>query len=897
MSLLEEYYSYCKKHREEDPDRLTMIQAGGFYECYDNHMEGDRGCGAKLSQLLTINLTRKNKNKAIETGDENAFMCGFPLSSLNKYVTKLNDLGHSVAVYKQKDGNVKERFLDGIYTPTIRMEPKEEERNENIYDLSFTVYFLQKYPIQNKKIRSFEYSQHFCTVQFSTGKIFIAETIDCEYDRLIQQFMTQNTSEEMHCFVQGFDPSEVQTIESMLHKTCHEWSRTSTNENTEHIENYEHFQLFHHPEIEQCIQHLLDYIQNHDSYYLKGLQLPENAWLRNDQLPLMKYNRDLYHELFLFSVNEDRQLPAIQPKTVFDILSTKMNVMAKRNLRRILKHPKTSKEEIESSYQIITNANFSKEQQIYFGNLFDVEWYFIRWFRENLGFKCLTKLFQAYEHLEQWYPELKSLNDFVKSIWNLEKMKMYPDLCPIYDDFFLEGPEAHNDLTNQKRVVYELFSELEKFEKDGITFVNTSANVEEYYFQTTVKKWNKLTKSRQESFRIIEKKSTTIKLVPHRAEAILASLVREHSTLRQLQNDKIQEYHSTFFETYRTLFQNFHPKLVQDCTFSCLKNFFTDNDYCRPNVVSSTESFCHVEKLRHVIIEQIRKDDIFVPFSFQMDKTDHLGSLIYGMNSSGKSTFMKSIGLGLWLAQCGLFVPAESFEYSPYSQIFSKFNHSDNLYCGHSLFVSEMSDLDYILKHSSDNTLLLMDELTSGTEVHSASSLIIAMIEEFIRQKITFCFTTHIHWIGGHLEATEKIQLYHFTFDDSKDIRKEKLLTHTPSDFYNRELRPGSGRETYGIEVAEKVGIPSRIIKRAFDIRKGIHFYYQPYDPNKTSRYHSGLKMEKCHLCDDTKNLHCHHILPQKEFQNNKITNGFRKDAKYNLLILCQTCHEKIHHE
>ncbi|MAI14661.1 MAG: hypothetical protein CMM15_11620 [Rhodospirillaceae bacterium] len=897
MSLLEEYYSYCKKHRQEDEQRLTMIQAGGFFECYDNHMDGDRGCGAKLSQLLTINLTRKNKNKASETGDENAFMCGFPLSSLNKYVTKLNDIGYSVAVYRQEPENKKKRFLDGIYTPTIRMEQGEEERNENIYDLSFTVYFIQKYPVQKGKVRTYEYSQHLCTIQFSTGKVYLGETIDYEYDRMVQQFVTQNTSEEILCFVQGFESEEVMTIENMLHQPCSEWSPVARIDNAALIENYDQFQLFHHPEIEQCIHHAVAFIQNHDTYYLKGLHLPHDAWLRNDQLPLLSYNRDLFNELFLFNVNENRQVPNMERKTVFDILSVKMNVMAKRQLRRILKHPKTSSIEIKKSFVRLEEAVFPKDQTNFFMNLFDMEWYFIRWYRKNLGYKCLSKLLSAYQAMEKWYPELEPLNTFVKSIWDTEKMKFFPDLCPIYDDFFLEGPDAHQTLTDQKRTVYELYSKLQKFEKDGLVFMSANDNVEEYYFQTTTKKWNKLSKSKQESFRILEKKTSILKVVPHQAEPILSSLSRELSQLREQQRQKMKDYHNYFFQTFETLFQEFNYKLVLDCTYSCLKDFFVQNDYCCPSVHENSESFCRTKKLRHVIVEQLRKDDLFVPFSFEMNKTDCIGSLIYGMNSSGKSTFMKSIGLGLWLAQCGLFVPAESFDFAPYAQIFSKFNHSDNLYCGHSLFVSEMSDLDYILKHSSENTLLLMDELTSGTEVHSASSLIIAMIEEFLRQKITFCFTTHIHWIGTHLEQTKSVQLYHFTFDDKKDIRKEKLLSNSPSDFYNRELCSGSGRERYGIEVAEKVGIHPRIIKRAFEIRNGVHFYYETYNPQKISRYHPTLKMDKCYICQDTKNLHCHHILPQKEFSETKITNGFRKDAKYNLLVLCQACHDKIHHE
>ena len=342
MSLLEEYYSYCEKHRKEEEGRLTMIQAGGFFECYDNDVQGGKGCGAKLSQLLTINLTRKNKNKSSETGDENAYMCGFPLSSLNKYVTKLNDLGYSVAVYKQSEDNKKFRYLQGIYTPTIRIENNDEETNDSIYHLSFTVYFLQKYPVQQGRVRTFEYSHHYCIMQLSTGQIYMGENIDNEYDRMIQQFLAQNNSREVFYYFEGFESEELQKIQELLpNETLQNWysDRNANTYNEQHIENYTTFEMNRYPEMEQCISKGLQFIQKHDSYYLKGLRLPEDAWVKNDQLPIVQYNRDLFRELFLFSVNEERQDSSSKKSTVFDILSNSMNVMAKRNLRKILQYP------------------------------------------------------------------------------------------------------------------------------------------------------------------------------------------------------------------------------------------------------------------------------------------------------------------------------------------------------------------------------------------------------------------------------------------------------------------------------------------------------------------------------------------------------------------------------
>ena len=116
-----------------------------------------------------------------------------------------------------------------------------------------------------------------------------------------------------------------------------------------------------------------------------------------------------------------------------------------------------------------------------------------------------------------------------------------------------------------------------------------------------------------------------------------------------------------------------------------------------------------------------------------------IGSVIYGMNSSGKSTFMKSIVLGLYgFVQCGLWVSAESFRFTPMEKIFTKFSHSDNLFKQQSLYVAEISELKYIIERSNKKTFLCLDELTSGTEIHSSSSLILSLFEFFYEKKYHF---------------------------------------------------------------------------------------------------------------------------------------------------------------
>ena len=887
------YFDLCRQHCKENNNTLVLMQVGKFFEAYDT--DENIGSGKKISEILHMNLVKKNKSK--ELSIENPYQCGFPSISLYKHITKLNDEGYTVYVYEQDQYNAKDRKLKGKYTSNIRLDDGESE-NCNNFNSTIYSYVIEKYPIQKGNIKIYEYSQHYVVTEMLTGKIYLSETIDTDYNRMIEQFFIQNNPTEILFHIYNFDDNEVNEISKIVkrfneHFTIREWNENINTEiNTRYITNYDNFNLYAYSNIEKCLSILLNYINEHDSYYLKNLYLPEDLWIRESNLDLLKFNRDLFRELFIFSIDENRKenVHSEKKKTVYDILSKGMNNLAKRHLTKLLRNPKTNIDEIQNIYSKIETIECDKELKKIYRDIIDIEWYLLRWSRDNISYNCLGILLQTYKDLEIYFSELTEFNHYVESVFDISMMRKYPNKLYLYEDFFVNNDE----ITELKNNIYIEHKKLEQYEKKDFV-LHISDDIENCYFQTTVKKWNKLGKKTQDTYRVIEKKNSIIKVMPLEADSIRMKIESNYEKLKIKQKKEFNRVNEYIEKNFMKILKNVNLKITEESTFSILKDFFKINNYCKPNIKNG-DSFCSVDKMRNCIIENIDKDKVFVPFSFNIDRDTSLGSLIYGMNSSGKSTFMKSLAVSLWLAQCGLYVPASNFSFSPFNAIYSKFSHTDNIYLGHSLFVNEISELDYILKHSDDRTLILLDELTSGTEVHSSSSLIISIINEFFEKNFYFCFTTHIHWIGKYLEKKfNNLKIYHFKFDYEKNIKENLLITKNIEDFYNRTLQEGTGPEMYGIEVAEKLGISNRIIKNAYKIREGVSFDYEEHKVKK-SKYNSKLAIDKCINCGNNKNLHTHHILPQQYFSNdnNKIE-GFDKNALYNLIILCEKCHNQIH--
>jgi len=310
--------------------------------------------------------------------------------------------------------------------------------------------------------------------------------------------------------------------------------------------------------------------------------------------------------------------------------------------------------------------------------------------------------------------------------------------------------------------------------------------------------------------------------------------------------------------------------------------------YTRPNILkdkATTDASCiTIKQLRHPIIERINTQIKYVPHDISLDGT---GMLVYGVNSCGKSSLMKAIGIAVVMAQAGMYVPAQSFDYKPYKFILTRILGNDNLFKGLSSFAVEMAELRSILKRANKNSLVLGDEICHGTETVSAVSIVASAILHLSDRNSSFIFATHLH----QLNDIEEIQ-------DLKNVSSYHLKVHYEIDtgelVYDRNLLPGSGDPIYGLEVAKAMQLDSDFIERANSIRKNIMNINPELMTTKKSRYNTNIYMDKCLICDG-KAEHTHHIDFQCTANQHNFINHYHKNIDANLVPLCQLCHIKVH--
>jgi DNA mismatch repair protein MutS len=311
--------------------------------------------------------------------------------------------------------------------------------------------------------------------------------------------------------------------------------------------------------------------------------------------------------------------------------------------------------------------------------------------------------------------------------------------------------------------------------------------------------------------------------------------------------------------------------------------------YVKPVIKKDPQkgSFLAFTGIRHPIIENINTRAPYITNDLELgDKID--GILLFGVNASGKSSLMKAVGINLILAQAGFFVAAKSFEYYPFDYLFTRIWNNDNIFKGQSTFEVEISELRSIIQKASNKSLVLGDELCSGTETVSASAIVTAGIKRLSNANAKFIFATHLHFLANnsHLVNLKNVKNLHLsvTYDHST----KKLI-------YDRKLKDGSGPSTYGLEVCKAMGLDEDFLKEAFEIRKEIsHDQSGSLSNQKTSKYNSDVRVDKCLVCN-AKGEDVHHIQFQCTANKIGMIGSIHKNRESNLVVLCKECHNKVH--
>ena len=227
--------------------------------------------------------------------------------------------------------------------------------------------------------------------------------------------------------------------------------------------------------------------------------------------------------------------------------------------------------------------------------------------------------------------------------------------------------------------------------------------------------------------------------------------------------------------------------------------------WCRPSF--SAEVGIHIEAGRHPVVEarlaETSKGRFYANDTLLNAKQSF--SLITGPNMGGKSTYMRQVALIALLACMGSFVPAAACRIGPIDAIHTRIGAADDLANAQSTFMLEMVEAAHILRHASEQSLVLMDEIGRGTSTEDGLALAGA-IATHLHHKVRALslFATHYFELTELPATCAQMRNYHFSA-----VHQGKGIT------FLHALEAGPADRSHGVAVAQLAGVPAAVIKQA----------------------------------------------------------------------------------
>jgi len=201
-----------------------------------------------------------------------------------------------------------------------------------------------------------------------------------------------------------------------------------------------------------------------------------------------------------------------------------------------------------------------------------------------------------------------------------------------------------------------------------------------------------------------------------------------------------------------------------------------------PEFEDTAHPFVHAKQLYHMILQSP------VSYDINLDPSAHF-LFLTGANMAGKTTFIKAVGVAVFLAHIGMGVPAQQMRLSFFHGIFSNIQVQDNIFKGESYFYSEVQRIkNTIIKISNGkHWLVLIDEMFKGTNVEDAKNCSLAVIQGLLRSSnCLFILSTHLYELAEALQDEPNIRFkyfeseviadnLHFTYQLKDGIAKEKI--------------------------------------------------------------------------------------------------------------------------
>lgn len=921
MALVRQYFEWLKEHQSKyGKSTFLLLQVGSFFEVYSKQ-ESDENIQA-FSKIGDLRIACKGEY----------YMAGFRDYMLDKYLQKIVEESYTAVVYVQEEkSGILERVLSGVYSPGTSFLEEDKKLSNHfaciwIYNTSKEILFgISVLNIFTGKVDVFEYQElyyHNPTTYDNMERFFSiyqpTETIvihNLEKENMDSILHYLNVKQKKMTVLHEKDPvhgKEISRCESQRYK------REILQQHYPHIsiEKLED-SLYHKTIAFQSLCFLLDYVTQHNPGLTHKLSDPNLEQL--DQTLLLA-NHSLKQ---LNIINNDYVGPY---SSVLSLLNSCRTKIGKRSFQHQLLQPSRDKKKLRESYELIEHClqkNYDNTSLLI--QVCDVEQLARKRLAERVRpheyflLYSTCKLLKEYlvlddpiwltylnapEVLEEIHDFQSKMNRFVK-VDALENLYELDESCSF---LFHQGIDDALDQSCQNKLdssskfksicgyLNGLYTFYEKKCEEGFKVHETDKSGVSLHM--TKRRWNIVSKHLPSEIRLTFYSMYTQTeesfffhpslLEPHEYNATTFLITSQE--LRQLTH--LMMTTSDLFLTHlKRVYKGFHAYLNTPCDhlIRCIQKMDILNTncenvrkykYCKPELKDGSISYIKAKKMRHALIEHLDLRETYVPNDVELGQ-DTKGVLLFGTNAVGKTSYIKSIGICLIMAQAGMYVPCESFEFCPYEYLFTRIIGNDNLFKGLSTFAVEMSELRVILQKCNSTSLILGDELCSGTEIDSALSIFASGLVDIYEKESSFIFATHFHTIQTFEELKQMSQLKMKHLTVQYNYESKKLI-------YGRTLCDGPGESTYGLEVCKSLSLPDSFLTRAYAIRnrqlnQGSILLY------KESSYNKEKIRSTCEFCKRAKGTEIHHL----EYQKNSELPMVHHVA--NLTSICQSCHKHIH--
>jgi len=780
------------------PGTILLFRMGDFFETFDED--------AKVtSRVLGITLTRRGNGASGETP-----LAGFPHHALDTYLPKLLKAGLRVAICEQLEDpkfakGIVKRDVTEVVSPGVSYSDKVLDQRQNNYLAAIA---LPSAVATGDDIIGFSY------VDISTGEFAAAEI---PFRALEQQINSISPSEIL---VQKRDKDALQQVL----KTSYSGLFTTIDDWVFHFD-YGYETLVRHFQTQSLKGFGIDAMSvgiaaaGSIMHYLNETQKANLAHIQkiipHDISDIIVLDASTKRNLEITS-----SFGGTSDGTLFSVLDRCLTPMGGRLLKKWISHPLKNLEQIRwrsgGVSTFVENDSLRKKISAELAEIGDLE----RLIAKIATGRATPRDMAAMKQNLRRIPVLKTILGSITAIPCSEINSALEPLNAVADAIeraIVDAPPPNfadagvirrgysaelDELTTLAHSAKEWVANMQKKERErtGISSLKIGFNnVFGYYIEITHTHKDKIPAD------YIRKQTMT------NAERFITPELKEYEEKILHAEEKILALETSLFNDLRmlvashagTIQQDAQQIAVIDCLVS-LAQVAAANHYVLPEVNDSTQLF--IEEGRHPVIEiLLPAGEQYVSNSVSINTNEKQILIITGPNMSGKSSYLRQVGLIVLLAQIGSFVPAKKAVIGLVDNIFTRVGASDNIALGESTFLVEMHEAANIVNRATARSLILLDEVGRGTSTFDGISIAWALTE-YLHEHIgaRTLFATHYHELNELAELFPRIKNYKV---DVREYGDKVVFLHT--------VTPGTADHSYGIQVAKMAGLPEELTERA----------------------------------------------------------------------------------